>query len=158
MEKSAIFSRLKKEVKKTVGKYAPDSRVLEEAAGILHDEVEYYDWVGFYIAEPGEDELVLGPFVGEETEHTRIDYGEGICGQAAETEETFTVQNVDEEENYLSCSPEVKSEIVVPVFDGSEFRGEIDVDSHELAPFDRSDKEFLKSLAEELAPFFRSFS
>ncbi|MBS3788143.1 GAF domain-containing protein [Candidatus Bipolaricaulota bacterium] len=154
MEKSDLFSRLSQDVRSTVEEYNQGSRVLEETAEILHDEVEYYDWVGFYIAEPGEDELVLGPFVGEETDHTRINYGEGICGQSAETEETFTVQNVNEEENYLSCSPEVKSEIVIPVFKEGEFRGEIDIDSHALAPFDRSDKEFLESLAEELAPFF----
>lgn len=154
MDKSSLFSELKKEVRKTLGKIGPGSEVLEEVAGILHDNVEYYDWVGFYIAEPDEDELVLGPFVGEETDHTRIDYGEGICGQSAETEEIFTVQNVEKEENYLSCSPEVKSEIVVPVFEEGEFQGEIDIDSHELAPFDQVDREFLESVAEEVAPFF----
>ncbi len=154
MEKSSKFSQLREEIRKMVGKRAPGSKVLEGVADILHGGVEYYDWVGFYISESGKDELVLGPFVGEETDHTRIDYGEGICGQAAETEETFTVQNVEEEENYLSCSPEVKSEIVVPVFDEGEFRGEIDIDSHELAPFDREDEQFLESLAEDLAPFF----
>lgn len=154
MDKSSLFSELKKEVRKTLGKIGPGSEVLEEVAGILHDNVEYYDWVGFYIAEPDEDELVLGPFVGEETDHTRIDYGEGICGQSAETEEIFTVQNVEKEENYLSCSPEVKSEIVVPVFEEGVFQGEIDIDSHELAPFDQVDREFLESVAEEVAPFF----
>lgn len=154
MSKSGRFSRLKKKVEKITGKPGPDSRVLEEAARILHDEVEYYDWVGFYIADPDQDELVLGPFVGEETDHTNIDYGEGICGQSADTEETFIVQNVAEADNYLSCSPEVKSEIVVPVFRSGEFVGEIDIDSHELAPFGPEDESFLESLAEVLAPFF----
>ncbi|MBS3735874.1 MAG: GAF domain-containing protein [Candidatus Bipolaricaulota bacterium] len=154
MAKSSLFSELKKEVRKTLGELGPGSQVLEEVAGILRDNVDYYDWVGFYIAEPDEEELVLGPFAGDETDHTRIDYGEGICGQSAETEETFTVQNVEKEENYLSCSPDVNSEIVVPVFEEGEFRGEIDIDSHELAPFDPEDERFLESLAEELAPFF----
>lgn len=154
MDKSSLFSELKDEVRKTLSRVGPGSQALEEVAGILRDKVEYYDWVGFYIAEPDEKELVLGPFAGDETDHTRIDYGEGICGQSAETEETFTVQNVEKEENYLSCSPDVKSEIVVPVFEEGEFRGEIDIDSHELAPFDPEDELFLKTLAVDLAPFF----
>ncbi len=47
-------------------------------------EVPTYDWVGFYLAEAARRMLVLGPFVGEPTEHVRIPYGRGICGQAAE--------------------------------------------------------------------------
>ena len=66
------------------------------------------------------------------------------------------VQDVEEEENYLSCSPEVKSEIVVPVFDRGEFVGEIDIDSHQLEPFDSEDEQFLEALSEELSTFFRS--
>jgi len=154
MDKTSLFSRLEDEVKKAISKYAPDSRALEVTAEILREEVEHYDWVGFYIAEPEEEELALGPFAGEETEHVRIDYGDGVCGQSADTGETFTVQDVEEEENYLSCSPEVKSEIVVPVFQAGEFRGEIDIDSHELSPFGPEDERFLESLARELAPFF----
>lgn len=154
MNKSSKFSQLRREIRKTLGKHASGSKVLEEVASILYGEVEHYDWVGFYLSKPEKNELVLGPFVGEETDHTRINYGKGICGQAAETEETFTVQNVKEEENYLSCSPEVKSEIVVPVFNEGEFKGEIDIDSHEFAPFDREDEHFLEELAKDLAPFF----
>ena len=154
MNKSTIFSQLEEDVRKTIGKQVSNSRILEEVAEILHDGVSYYDWVGFYMADPAEDELALGPFVGEETDHTKIEYGEGICGQSAETEEIFTVQNVREEDNYLSCSPEVRSEIVVPVFLEGKFKGEIDIDSHELAPFDPEDESFLEAVAGELAPLF----
>jgi len=154
MDKSSVFSELMDEVLKALGKYGSDEQVIEEVARILQEEVAYYDWVGFYLAEQEDGELVLGPFVGEETDHTRIEYGEGICGQSADTGETFTVQNVEEEENYLSCSPDVKSEIVVPIFRAGEFKGEIDIDSHELAAFGPEDKKFLESLAAELAPLF----
>ena len=154
MDKTSQFERLEDEVRRMIGRYAPDSRVLEATAELLREEVEYYDWVGFYIAEPGEEELVLGPFSGAETDHVRIGYGDGICGQSADTGETFTVQNVEKEDNYLSCSPEVKAEIVVPVFQAGEFRGEIDIDSHELAPFGPEDERFLETLVGELAPFF----
>lgn len=112
---------------------SPDKRdqKLQDICQVLADEVEVFDWVGFYLADPeAERELVLGPFVGEATDHVRIPFGKGICGQAAETEETFVVQDVDEADNYLSCSPDVKSEIVVPVMKNNKFVAELDIDSH----------------------------
>ena len=74
--------------------------------------------------------LELGPYVGEETDHTRIPFGKGICGQAADTLKTFVVQDVAKADNYLACSLHVKSEIVVPIMKGEQFVGELDIDSH----------------------------
>ncbi len=143
-------------MEKIVGKADPDSGVLREVAGLLSEEVEYYDWVGFYIPDREQGKLILGPYVGEPTEHVEIDYGEGICGQAAESGETFTVGDVTEEENYLSCSPDVDAELVVPVLEEGVLLGEIDIDSHSLCPFDSEDERFLKSLGAKLAPVLRS--
>lgn len=149
-----LFQRLRQKVKEIKNDSEESSEVLEKVASLLRREVEYYDWVGFYLADSEEEELILGPYDGEPTEHVRIDYGEGICGQSAETRETFTVPDVAQENNYLSCSPKVKSEIVVPVFVEGEVVGEIDIDSHEIDPFSSEDEVFLKDLARELAPFF----
>ncbi len=113
---------------------------------LLHNNMDGYDWVGFYLVEEGE--LVLGPYIGEPTEHTNIEFGEGICGQAVEKEESFLVDDVDREENYLSCSPKVKSEIVVPIFKEGEVVGEIDIDSHEVERFTEEDEEMLEKMAE----------
>ncbi len=121
---------------------------LHAICALLHQCVAHYDWVGFYLVDPTrERELVLGPFVGAPTEHTRIAFGQGICGQAAETEMTFVIQDVTQETNYLSCSPHVKSEIVVPIFKDSVIVGELDIDSHTLAPFTKDDHVFLEQVA-----------
>ncbi len=112
----------------------------------LHNELPGYDWVGFYLVE--NNELVLGPYVGESTDHTNIEFGEGVCGQAAERKETFLVDDVKQEENYLSCSPKVESEIVVPIFKEGEIRGEIDIDSHQKASFGEEDQRLLEEIAE----------
>jgi len=120
---------------------------------LLEREVTHYDWVGFYLVDPArERELVLGPFVGAPTEHTRIAFGQGICGQAADTEMTFVIQDVSQEMNYLSCSPHVKSEIVVPIFKDGAVVGEIDIDSLALAPFSEVDNAFLEQVAALVAP------
>jgi L-methionine (R)-S-oxide reductase len=124
---------------------------LKEICRLLRDNVEHYDWVGFYLVE-GKDELVLGPFVGEDTEHKKIKFGQGICGQAAEQEKVFIVPDVSKEDNYLSCSPKVVSEIVVPIFKNNKVIGEIDIDSHKINPFTDDDQKFLQDLAEMIAP------
>ncbi len=120
---------------------------------VLKNEVPHYDWVGFYLVDPvAERELVLGPYAGAPTEHTRIPFGKGICGQAAATEATFIVQDVTLETNYLSCSPDVRSEIVVPILKEDMIVGELDIDSHALAPFTDQDQAFLDAVCAQVAP------
>ncbi len=122
---------------------------LKDICLLLNKELNGYDWVGFYLVEDGE--LVLGPYIGEPTDHTNIDFGEGVCGQAAEREETFLVDDVKQEGNYLSCSPKVESEIVVPIFKEEEVVGEIDIDSHKKARFEEEDQNMLEEIAEMVA-------
>ncbi len=133
-------------VRDIVGKDTDTKSKLKEVCSLLHNELDDYDWVGFYLVE--NDELVLGSYVGEPTDHTNIDFGEGICGQAADREETFLIDDVKQEENYLSCSPMVESEIVVPIFKGDEVIGELDIDSHVKSRFGKEDEELLEDIAE----------
>lgn len=104
---------------------------LQSICNLLEESVEPFDWVGFYLASENEQEmLVLGPYTGEPTDHIHIPFGTGICGQAAATLDTFVVQDVSKADNYLACSIDVKSEIVVPILKEGEFIGELDIDSH----------------------------
>lgn len=104
---------------------------LQQICELLDREVDAFNWTGFYLdSETEENMLELGPFVGESTHHVKIPYGKGICGQAAETLDTFVVQDVSKADNYLACSIHVQSEIVVPIMKGNEFKGELDIDSH----------------------------
>ncbi len=122
---------------------------MQDLCGYLRRTVPHYDWVGFYMVEG--DELVLGPFSGAPTEHTRIPVGTGICGQAAETQKTFVVPDVSAVGNYLACSLDVRSEIVVPIFKDGAVVGELDIDSHSPDAFDHSDREFLEEICEHVA-------
>jgi GAF domain-containing protein len=122
---------------------------------LLAENVEAFDWVGFYLVDPDADrELVLGPYVGEETDHTRIPFGKGICGQAAETNETFVVQDVSKEDNYLACSVHVKAEIVVPVKKDGEFVAELDIDSHTKDSMTDDHREMLERICEIVSSLF----
>ena len=112
---------------------------------LLKEEVIHYDWVGIYVTE--DKVLSLGPFAGEPTEHMRIEFGKGVCGSAAEKKKTVIVGDVSKEKNYLSCDPNVKSEIVVPIMRNGKIIGELDIDSHTLDAFTESDKKFLEEVA-----------
>ena len=122
---------------------------------LLADEISTFNWVGFYLPDPeGKNELVLGPFVGPSTNHTRIPYGRGICGQVALSHETFVSQNVHSEDNYLACSTDVQSEIVVPIMKEGDFVGQLDIDSNTKNSITKEQRELLEEICELLSDEF----
>jgi L-methionine (R)-S-oxide reductase len=125
-------------------------RILERVVAALKDMIPEYTWVGVYLLEG--DALVLGPFLGKPSPHTRIPLGQGICGAAATEKATIIVDDVNADARYLACSIETKSEIVVPIMDGDRVLGEIDIDSDRPAAFGLSDRNLLESVAALVAP------
>ena len=151
-EKSGLFGRLMGDVRRIIDGEDDAAGKMAAVCRLLEENVHYYNWVGFYLVNPAKErELILGPFVGDPTEHVNIQFGEGICGQSAETKRIFVVQNVCEVTNYLACSPTVQSEIVVPILRGNDFLGELDIDSHTLEPFSVEDENFLADIAKLFA-------
>lgn len=124
---------------------------LQKVCQLLHDEIEHYNWVGFYFNNGDKLELKLGPYVGAETDHTIIPFGRGICGQVAVSNETFVVPDVNAQDNYLSCSIDTKSEIVVPIFKNGQNVGQIDIDSHVINPFTESDEVLLNYVCKKVS-------
>jgi L-methionine (R)-S-oxide reductase len=111
--------------------------LMQRMVKLLHDRMLKYNWVGFYMLEPGAEPpmLVLGAFEGAMTPHTRIPLHQGICGAAASSGQTVVVDDVGKDPRYLACSLETKSEIVVPIFAYGKVVGELDIDSHFPAAF-----------------------
>ncbi|MDO5615104.1 MAG: GAF domain-containing protein [Cruoricaptor ignavus] len=124
---------------------------LQKICQLLDQEIPHYNWTGFYFRNGDKEELILGPYVGAETDHTVIPFGKGICGQVAISNETFLVPDVSAEDNYLSCSVETKAELVVPIIKDGKNIGQIDIDSHTLNPFSEEDEELLNWLCNEVA-------
>jgi len=112
----------------------------------LYEQIPRYSWVGFYWIKEGK--LHLGAWKGKEaTEHVIIPIGEGICGLAARTGETVIVDDVNERSEYLACFPSTKSEIVVPLIEGKNVIGELDIDGDEIKAFGEDDRKALEKLA-----------
>lgn len=154
MNKVEVFGNLLGKIKDIVGDSFDRDTKLKSICDLLHSSVPYYNWVGFYFADVKNRILLLGPFVGEPTEHTKISFGEGICGQAAQNQAVFLVPDVSTERNYLSCSANVKSEIVIPILKNDQIVGELDIDSHFFSPFDDSDTKFLTKICEIISELF----
>jgi L-methionine (R)-S-oxide reductase len=125
---------------------------MRETITLLKTRLPHYTWAGIYLLEG--DELVLGPYLGKPSPHTRIPLGRGICGAAATERATIVVDDVNSDPRYLACSIETKSEIVVPIMtaDGNRVIGEIDIDSDRPAAFGAADRELLEAVAAALAP------
>jgi L-methionine (R)-S-oxide reductase len=125
---------------------------------LLHEKMTRYNWVGFYMIEkePARDMLVLGPFRGTMTPHTRIPLNQGICGAAASSGKTIVIDDVSLDPRYLSCSIETKSEIVVPVFKQDKVAGELDIDSHFRAAFGPDDRILCEHAAAILTKYLDS--
>lgn len=120
----------------------------------LRDNIDYYDWVGFYFRNGEKEELILGPYAGEATDHTVIPFGKGICGQVAVSNQNFVVPDVQAQDNYIACSITVKSEVVIPLFVNGANIGQIDIDSNVLDAFSERDERFLEFVNEEVAKLF----
>ena len=116
---------------------------LAEVCSILQKDVETYDWVGFYFKNGDKRELILKAYAGEPTDHTIIPFGKGICGQVAESNQNFVVDDVAAQDNYIACSIYVKSEVVIPLFVDGQNIGQIDIDSHTKNAFSKEDEDFL---------------
>ena len=129
---------------------------LLEICKILKNEIEYYEWIGFYFKNGNKEELILGPYAGEPTDHTIIPFGKGICGQVAVSNKNFVVEDVTAQDNYISCNFNVKSEIVIPLFVNGENIGQIDIDSNTLKAFGEEDELFLEWLNNEISKIYNS--
>jgi L-methionine (R)-S-oxide reductase len=123
--------------------------LLTEVVSVLRREHPHYHWVGIYLLQG--EELVLGPFVGKPTVHTRIPLHQGICGAAASTGQTLIVDDVKADPRYLACSLETRSEIVAPIQHQGRVLGEIDIDSDQPAAFTALDRDLLEAVAALIA-------
>jgi L-methionine (R)-S-oxide reductase len=146
---NAVSTSVRPALDAAVRQAATASGLMTAIVALMYENLSNYNWVGFYMLEKGakEDELVLGPFRGAATPHTRIPLNQGICGAAASRGETVIVDDVAADPRYLACSLETKSEIVVPIFVHGKVVGELDIDSHVPSAFGSPDRQLCEYAA-----------
>ena len=135
-------------VRIAVAQAKTQSEILEAAVELLDAFSDNFNWTGFYMMKDGH--LEVGPYIGPETEHTRIELDSGICGAAAAQKESLIVDDVMSDPRFLACSLSTRSEIVVPLMDGDVCLGEIDIDSNTPSYFTKDDRVMLEAVAVEV--------
>ena len=104
------------------------------------------NWAGFYLRteEPEGPALLLGPFQGLPA-CVHIPFGKGVCGTAAAQDHTVVVPDVHAFPGHIACDGASRSEIVVPMHDGSgNVCGVMDIDSPEYDRFTLADRQLLE--------------
>jgi len=124
--------------------------LLRKAVRSIKSADDRYDWVGVYLVGEGE-ELWLHNYVGEPTEHAKIPVGTGVCGRAVAERRNLNIKDVSKEENYLACTPETQSELVILIRAGEDIYGQIDIDSDQMSAFTEDDEIALIGIADKLA-------
>lgn len=151
--------RVREELDRILASAESADELMGSICKFLRENMRHYNWVGFYMLEksPG-PVLVLGPFQGIMTPHTRIGLDQGICGAAASSGHTIIVNDVNQDPRYLACSLQTKSEIVVPVFSHGEVVGELDIDSHFPAAFTEDDRQLVEHCASLVGHYLENSS
>jgi L-methionine (R)-S-oxide reductase len=124
--------------------------LLESAIRGLHEMDPRFHWTGIYELFP-DNVLRLGPFIGAPTEHVFIGVGNGVCGTAVAEKRNINVPDVRSVTNYLACSTETRSELVILIRSGEKIHAQIDIDSHEVAAFDDQAVAQVQEIADWLA-------
>jgi putative methionine-R-sulfoxide reductase with GAF domain len=125
--------------------------IMREAVKQLKAAEPRYNFVGVYMLNPNENILWLHNYSGEPTDHARIEVGVGVCGTAVAERANQNVPDVTKVENYLSCSPRTKSELVVLLRSGDDIFGQIDIDAREINAFAPQDQKAIEMIGEKIS-------
>lgn len=114
---------------------------LANASALLYMSLSDINWAGFYLVREGQ--LVLGPFQGKPA-CIRIDFGKGVCGNAAADDAAVLVPDVHAFPGHIACDAASRSEIVIPVHHAGRLTAVLDIDSPLRGRFTREDQEGLE--------------
>ena len=103
----------------------------------LYHAFEHWNWVGFY-RRVDERTLKAGPYQGGHGCLT-IDVDRGVCGACVREKSILMISDVSKVESHIACSPETKSEMVLPIIGKmGTVLAVFDLDSTEIGPSMRS--------------------
>jgi len=145
IEKANKYDLLLKQIDGLIDNDVPLITNLSNISAAIKQTFNDISWVGFYIAI--EDMLYLGPFQGK-VACTKIKFGEGVCGNAAEKCSPQVVPDVHKYPGHIACDAESNSEIVIPLLRDGKTYLVLDLDSKLFGYFNDIDIEYLQSICD----------
>lgn len=115
------------------------------------------NWVGFYIVDNINKNLVLGPFQGK-VACVRIPFNKGVCGKCYTNKKTIYVDNVHEFKDHIACDSNTNSELVIPIIKNNSVAFLLDIDSTKYNRFNEKEISFWNDVVTEIFknfPFYR---
>ncbi|MGX7051963.1 GAF domain-containing protein [Leuconostoc palmae] len=126
---------------------------LSNAIGIIYQNISDINWVGFYLFNQKNNELVLGPFIGKPAVAI-IAPGSGVVGKSFVASKTIVVDDVHKFSGHITCDVDSNSEIVVPIIDKNGNKiGVLDIDSPLLARFKNEEQSELEHFVQTLLEY-----
>lgn len=122
---------------------------LSNASALLNQFLDRINWVGFYLTDTEQNQLVLGPFQGLPA-CVRIPFGRGVCGTSAAEQTTQRIEDVHQFPGHIACDAASNSEIVIPLVKDGQTIGVLDIDSPEFNRFDEVDQAGLEAFCTTL--------
>lgn len=117
---------------------------------------ELFNWIGFYFKEsalaemPKSTDLIIGPYLGEVTEHVRIPIDKGLCGLALRENRVINMPDVHSDSRHIACSLKTNSELIIPLKNSKgDYVAELDIDSHTKAAFSPEIEQKVRDLCEQ---------
>lgn len=144
LPKPELYARIHQQLQALLGGESDFIANAANTASLLFHSLPDVNWAGFYMVR--DRELVLGPFQGKPA-CVRLPFGKGVCGTAAEKQQTLIVPDVSQFPGHIACDPDSRSEIVVPLISWGKLTGVLDIDSAIPNRFDEQDSEGLESVA-----------
>lgn len=117
---------------------------LSNLSALYKEYLPNTNWVGFYLLDEVNNNLVLGPFQGK-IACTRIPFHKGVCGHCYTTRETIYVKDVHKFPGHIACDSDTNSELVIPIIQNDKVVALFDIDSIE---FDRFSEEEIAAFNE----------
>ena len=127
---------------------------LSNLSALYKEYLPNTNWVGFYLLDEKNNNLVLGPFQGK-VACTRIPFNKGVCGHCYTTRETIYVEDVHKFPGHIACDSATNSELVVPIIQNDNVVALLDIDSIE---FDRFTKEEVEAFSEVTKEVFEKIN
>jgi len=126
-------------------------QLLTEVVQLVRDSLGY-DYVSVALAEG--DEIVFQAVAGGDQPVPpgfRLKVGQGIVGWVAAHGKALLMPDVTQDTHYYPRWPDTRSELAVPIQVADRILGALNVESDQLAAFDKADEALLQAIADQVA-------